>query len=162
MNEVINDLSFPVTKRATDQIRGSKLIITKQKQDILQVPIQCVTMRDPQLLAKQMNKDQTPTDDEQTSAEQTEPTETGEASNEEVGAGIARLKELLFAIQDDRAVPFWITTGISSETNIEVEGEGVAESMQVVCGNFKTLNRELKPNDLLEIAPEGQNGPPEK
>lgn len=142
-------------------------IITEQKQDVLQVPIQCITMRDPQLLTKQMNKDQTPAADDPAATEQTPTAETESPADENdsniaVGGSISRLKELLFAIQDNRSVPVWITTGISSETNIEVEGEKVAEGLQIVCGSFKTLNRTIKPGDLLETEPEEQNGSPEK
>ncbi|HPQ70145.1 MAG TPA: efflux RND transporter periplasmic adaptor subunit [bacterium] len=141
-------------------------IVTEKKADVLHVPIQCVTMRDPQQLAKEENKDKKPEEASPTPVanEEATPAATEEATEKtapaEAPGSIKRLKELLFAIKDNRAVPVWITTGISSETQIEIEGEQVAEGMEIVCGSFKTLNRELKPNDLLEIEPEGKPGQP--
>ncbi len=156
----------------TSQIRpgmsATADIVTEKKADVLHVPIQCVTMRDPQQLAQEASQDKKP---EQASPTPTEGEDATPAAAEEAAenaesaeapGSIKRLKELLFAIKDNRAVPVWITTGISSETDIEIEGEQVAEGMEIVCGSFKTLNRELKPNDLLEIEPEGKSGKPEE
>jgi hypothetical protein len=33
---------------------------------------------------------------------------------------------------------------------MEIAGDGLAEGMELVCGPFKTLNRTLKPNELVE------------
>ena len=78
-----------------------------------------------------------------------------------VGLGdITKMKEMLFSVQDGRAIPVWIETGISSETNIEIQGEQVTDGMEIVCGSFKVLNRELKPRDAVEPA-EGGSGRPQ-
>jgi len=119
-------------------------IITDSKDDVFQVPIQCVTMRDPEILKKIATDPKAKAD----------PTEASQGD-------VAKMKELLFAVKDHRAVPVWVTTGISSETDIEVSGEGLAPDMEIVCGNFKTLNRELKPNDLVEV-PTGKKGKDEE
>jgi len=112
-------------------------IVTETREAVLQVPIQCVTMRDPAII-EQMTQDE--------SAEKKPMPVIGQGD-------FTKLKELLFAVENDRATPIWVTTGISSDTNIEIEGEGVAEDMTIICGSFKTLNREIKPNDLVVVAP---------
>ncbi|HPM75525.1 MAG TPA: efflux RND transporter periplasmic adaptor subunit [bacterium] len=143
-------------------------IVTEKKPDVLHVPIQCITMRDPEQLAKEADKNKKAENASPTPAasEQATPAATEEAADKsepaEAPGSIKRMKELLFAIKDNRAVPVWIVTGISSETDIEVEGEQVVDGMEIVCGSFKTLNRELKPNDLLEIEPEGKAEQPEE
>ena len=110
-------------------------IITETKQDVFQVPIQCLTMRDPATLDKQ-----------------TEPAKSkpGEDAGAVLG-DITKMKEVLFAIVDHRVKPVWVETGISSDTHYEISGEGLTENMEVVSGPFKTLNRELKPGDLVEV-----------
>ncbi|NLH50382.1 MAG: efflux RND transporter periplasmic adaptor subunit [Myxococcales bacterium] len=117
-------------------------IITETKQDVFQVPIQCLTMRDPATLDKKA-----------------EPAKgkPGEDAGAVLG-DITKMKEVLFAIVDHRVKPVWVETGISSDTHYEISGEGLTENLEVVSGPFKTLNRELKPGDLVEVG----KGEPEK
>lgn len=110
-------------------------IITETRDEVLKAPIQCVTMRDPEMIKQLMESP----DDEK-------------PKGDAIQGDFSRMKELLFVIQENRATPFWIETGISSDTHIEVVSEEVAEGMEIVCGDFKTLNRVIKPNDLLEAA----------
>ncbi len=113
-------------------------IITETRANVLQTPIQCVTMRDPETLKRQ-------------SVEKKTSPKGPDGEGEDVLEGdFSKMKELLFVVKNERAVPLWVTTGISSDTHIEVSGEGLQENMEVVCGDFKTLNRQLRPNDLLE------------
>jgi HlyD family secretion protein len=111
-------------------------IVTETRQNVLQTPIQCVTMRDPEVLKKLLAKP--------------EGRKTGAGEEDTLEGDLAKMKELLFLIVNNRATPLWIKTGISSDTHIEVQGEGLREGAEVVCGDFKTLNRTLKPHDLLE------------
>jgi hypothetical protein len=67
-----------------------------------------------------------------------------------ISGDISKMKELLFAVKDKRAQPVWVKVGISSDTHMEIAGDGLAEGMELVCGPFKTLNRTLKPNELVE------------
>lgn len=112
-------------------------IVTDTKTDVFQVKIQCVTMRDPEQEAATIEEKPAP------------------KGKDDAGAAIigdlSKMKELVFAIEDNRIKPVWIETGISSEKNIEIRGEGLTEGMPVVCGPFKTLNRQLKPGDLIEV-----------
>jgi len=110
------------------------------------VPIQCITMRDPEALAK-------PAEGEEKSEEAGAAKDMGAA----VVGDISKMKEMLFRIEDNRVHPLWVETGISSDTHMEITGENLAEDIQVICGPFKTLNRMLKPDDLVEIQP---GGPP--
>jgi HlyD family secretion protein len=111
-------------------------IITDTKENVFQTPIQCVTMRDPEILKKLQEK----------SAEK----KPNAGEEDTLEGDFTKMKELLFVVRNNRVMPLWITTGISSDTNIEVQGQGIAEGMEIVCGDFKTLNRTLRPNDLLE------------
>jgi len=128
--------SFDVTIRLTGSLEGLRPgmsgtaeIATATKEDVMSVPIQCLTMRDPKADPKQpvgmMRADQ--------------------------------LKEVLFTIESDRAAMVEVKTGISSDFDIELEG-AVEPGRQVICGPFKVLNKELKAGDLLEVKDESAMG----
>jgi HlyD family secretion protein len=117
-------------------------IITETKENVFKAPIQCLTMRDPETLQK---------------TEKPEKEKPGQDTAAVLG-DITKMKEVLFAIDNHRIKPVWVQTGISSDAHYEISGEGLVENLEVVCGPFKTLNRELKPGDLVEV---GQ-GEPEK
>lgn len=124
-------------------------IVTEVKTSVFQVPIQCVTMRDPEALKKAAEEGEPEAEDATPAEEAPEAKDTGAA----VIGDITKMKELLFAIVDGAAQPLWVETGISSDTQMEVTGEGLAADQEIICGPFKTLNRELKPGDLVTVAP---------
>ena len=100
-------------------------IVTATKDDVISVPIQCLTMRDPKADATQsvgmMRADQ--------------------------------LKEVVFSVVDNRAVLVPVETGISSDFDMEVMGD-LQAGVQVVCGPFNVLNKDLKPGLLLSVKDE--------
>ncbi len=128
--------SFDVTIRLTGDLNGLRPgmsataeIVTATKEDVLSVPIQCLTMRDPNADPK------TP-----------------------VGMMRAdKLEEVLFTSEGGRAALMTVTTGISSDFDMEIEGE-VEPGQEVICGPFKVLNKELRPGALLEVKEEAELG----
>ncbi|MBZ0273172.1 efflux RND transporter periplasmic adaptor subunit [bacterium] len=101
-------------------------IVTDTEEDALAAPIQCVTMRDPD-------------------APEDKPLSQIRASD---------LEDVVFRVSEQRAKVLPVKTGISSEFDIVLTGAGIAEGDELICGPYKTLNRELKNNDLVEIQEE--------
>lgn len=64
--------------------------------------------------------------------------------------GSKKPKELIFVVENGRAVQKEIKTGISDFDNIEVL-EGIAEGEQVISGPYFTVSKQLKNDDLLKI-----------
>lgn len=100
-------------------------IVTEVKKDVLAVPIQCLTMRDPEAAPKTpvslMRSD--------------------------------KLKEVVFSVVDGRASLVVVKTGISSDFDYEVEGP-IEPGLPLVCGPFKALNKELESGLLLDVKEE--------
>jgi HlyD family secretion protein len=109
-------------------------IIVKEQEDILTLPIQCVTMRNVEMIKKM---------------------EAGEDVSEVRKGGKDALKEVVFAYDDGTVNMTEVKTGISSDTEIEIM-EGLEEGKEVVCGPYKTLHRELKDKQNVEIAKPGE------
>ncbi|MCL2823322.1 MAG: efflux RND transporter periplasmic adaptor subunit [Polyangiaceae bacterium] len=100
-------------------------IVTASKDDVLSVPIQCLTMRDPDADPKQS-----------------------------VGMMRAdKLREVVFLVENNRAVLLPVETGISSDFDMEVTG-ALESGMQLICGPFNVLNKDLHPGDLLHVKDE--------
>ena len=100
-------------------------IQVKTSKAVLAVPIQCVTMRNPELKGKVEAK-------------------TDKAKEE-------KLKEVAFRVKNGAAQMVPVTTGISSEYEIEIVGGSIAEGDELVSGPFKVLNKELKDGDLIRV-----------
>lgn len=64
--------------------------------------------------------------------------------------GSKKPKELIFVVENGRAVQKEIKTGISDFDNIEVL-EGIAEGEQVISGPYFTVSKQLKNDDLLKV-----------
>jgi HlyD family secretion protein len=94
-------------------------IVTNTRNDALSVPIQSVTVR---------------------TIEQLE--EGDENAKENFTAGADGFVELVFVIEDDKAVARQVQTGIQSDELIEVV-DGLDEGEQVVSGNYRAISREL-------------------
>ena len=108
---------------------GTAEIVTATKKDVLAVPIQCLTMRDPD-------------------ADPKKPVSMLRAD---------LLKEVVFTSNAGRAAMLQVTTGISSDFDMEVEG-ALEPGTELICGPFKVLNKELKVGDLLEVEDEAKVG----
>ncbi|SNR95969.1 HlyD family secretion protein [Belliella buryatensis] len=64
--------------------------------------------------------------------------------------GSKKPKELIFVVENGRAVQKEIKTGISDFDNIEVL-EGITEGEQVISGPYFTVSKQLKNDDLLKV-----------
>jgi len=128
--------NYDVTVRLTGDIdrllpgmSATAQINTAERSDALAVPIQCLTMRDPD-------------------ADPKAPPSQANAD---------KLKDVVFKVVDGRAEMVVVETGISSEFDMEVTGDLVAED-EIVCGPYKTLNKTLAAGDLLEDGEEKKDG----
>ena len=127
--------NFEVTVQVEDDV--SKLrpgmsatadIIVSEKEDVLTLPIQCITMRDIERAMKQ-------------------------AAGEEVSSlrkNNDALKEVVFKVDGNTAHLSEVKTGISSDTEIEIES-GVEEGQEVICGPYKTLHKEMAEGQSVEV-----------
>jgi HlyD family secretion protein len=105
-------------------------IVVEKQADALSLPIQCVTMRDVEMLRA---------------------VEAEEDVSTLRGRGKDALKEVVFLYEGETVTFVEVKTGISSDTEIEMV-EGVEEGQQVVCGPYKILHKELTNNQWVEVA----------
>ena len=99
-------------------------IVTEVKRDILTVPLSSVTTRS--------EKDKDEDEDE----------DTEDLLDEEV-------KEIVFVVEDGKAVKTEVTTGISDFERIEILS-GVEEGKEIVSGPFLAVSKRLKDGDDVE------------
>jgi len=100
-------------------------VITEVKKDILTVPLSAVTTRS-----------------EKEDTEDGEDSDTSELLDEEV-------KEVIFVVQDGKAVMTEVKTGISDFETIEILS-GIDEGTDIVSGPFLAVSKRLKDDDDVE------------
>ena len=129
---------------ATDKLRpgmtASADIVTATHANAISVPIQSVTVRTPEQLAPKDAKD-------------------GEKPR--FTAGKDGFVEMVFVIDDGKAVAKPVTTGIQSEDAIEIKS-GVAEGQQVVSGSYRAISRDLNNGDAVRIKKPGEKSAGDK
>ena len=149
--------NFEVKMRITDKdvplrpgMSMTADIETQTKQNVLSVPIQSVTTRMPKMEVKEGQGDG----------------QSGQMV--QAGGGPAaksradKPKEIVFMVENGLAKAVPVKRGISSDTYVEIT-QGVHDSMQVVSGSYKAINRELE--DGVKVRVEegkkpGQGGKP--
>jgi HlyD family secretion protein len=109
-------------------------IITETRNDVLKVPIQCVTVRDKEKLEKAPDVEEKSTD------------ESAEADKDKEEETV----EVVFCIEDKKAIAKPVKLGISDDTHYEILS-GLEEEETVVTGPFRILSRTLKNEDLVEV-----------
>ena len=115
-------------------------IETELNEDVLKVPIQCVTVRE--IGGKKGGK---PEGDEGGNEIGTEKENLREESR-----GMRRnLQQVVFVVENGVAHQRPVKTGISDDTFIEVT-EGLKEGDQVVTGSYRVLTRTLKDGSLVK------------
>ncbi len=112
-------------------------IITETRDDVLKVPIQAVTVRSKDKLEKKPGVEEHP---ESESSE-----EEGTTSKDKKPEMI----EVVFCVEDNKAVSKPVKLGISDDTYYVVIS-GVEEGDEVITGPFRVLSRTLKNDDLIE------------
>lgn len=100
-------------------------IETETRENVVSVPIQSVTARTPGI--KPENGDQP-----------------------QLGAGGAKVQEVVFVVENNKAVQVNVTTGISDDNYIEIK-TGLEKDQEVVTGSYQAISRELKNGSLLRV-----------
>ncbi len=122
-------------------------IQTETHENIVTVPIQCITTRKPKGEDKDKDADTTDTEDDNIAA-----------TNGEVEDTKADEIEVVFIIRDGKAYQQPVKTDISDDTKIEVI-EGLSEGDEIVTGSFRVLSKTLKDGDLVKTRkPKSRSG----
>jgi HlyD family secretion protein len=103
---------------------ASAEVITEVRDDCLSIPIQCVAVR----TTEQLGVKGAP--------------EADEEGEPRFAADSEGFVELVWVVVDDRAQARQVSTGIQSETHIEILG-GLEEGDQVVTGTYRAISRDL-------------------
>lgn len=111
-------------------------IEVNSKENVLSVPIQCVTTRD----------EDTTSMKEMPEGEQ----ELINKKTEDKGIQKNKPKEIVFVVENGVAKKKVVKTGISDATYIEII-EGVNEGEEIVKGSFKAINKELDDNAKVKV-----------
>lgn len=129
---------------ATDKLRpgmtASADIVTATQANAISVPIQSVTVRTPEQLVLKAAKD---------------------GDKPKFTAGKDGFVEVVFVIDDGKAVARVVTTGIQGEDAIEIR-TGVAEGEQVVSGSYRAISRDLDNGDAVRIKKPGDKSAGDK
>ncbi len=108
-------------------------IETQTKNNVLAVPIQCVTTRSP-------NKEK----------EQPDQAEEMVTNNTKVKPKVEKPKEVVFLVQNNTAKMVEVKRGISDDSYTEITS-GVTGDEEVISGSYKAINRELENGAKLKI-----------
>ncbi len=114
-------------------------IITDTHKDVLNIPIQCVTMR--------VVKDDS--------------VKAGDDNSDKKNKSANGKKEVVFVVEKGTAKTVPVKTGISDDTNIEILS-GLEEDQQVVSGSYKALSITLKNGSQVKIKKDQKIGMQEK
>jgi HlyD family secretion protein len=122
-------------------------IVTEVKSNVLKVPIQAVTVREKEKLEKRPGVEQ---------KVETETSETASTGSENKAAkDKENLKEVVFCVEENKAVVKPLQLGISDDTHYEVIS-GLEAGQSVVTGPFRVLSKTLKDGDLLTVKQESK------
>lgn len=122
-------------------------IQTKTVTDVIRVPLQSVTVRPKEEVARQLG------DTSPTAAEAPPPPEAGDGNGERGGRPQARrdnLQRIVFVRHGDKVSMVRVETGIADNRWIEVKS-GVSESDEIVTGPYRVLSRELTHDTAVKI-----------
>ena len=128
-------------------------IITEVKNNVLKIPIQAVTVREKDKLEKKPAV-------EQPVEKETEETTQADGSADKAAKEKQNMKEVVFCVEESKAVIKAVQLGISDDSYYEVIS-GLEAGQSVVTGPFRMLSKTLKDGDLLKIKPEGKKESPE-
>lgn len=109
-------------------------IETQTRPNVLSVPIQSVTTRQPPKPKEAKPGLETPKD-----------------------RGGEKPQEVVFVMEQDKAKMLQVKRGICDETYVEIQ-EGLEENMEVVSGSYKAINRELEDGCKIKVETPKQPG----
>ena len=127
-------------------------IITEVKNNVLKIPIQAVTVREKDKLEKRPAV-------EQRVEKETEETAQANGSADKTAKEKQNMKEVVFCVEESKAVIKPVQLGISDDSYYEVVS-GLEAGQNVVTGPFRILSKTLKDGDLLKVKPEGKKASP--
>lgn len=110
-------------------------IITDVKKDVMAIPLGAVTTRDPN--AEKDKKEEGDDDD------------TEEVSAEKSDSKSDEIVEVVFVMEEGKAVMRQVKSGISDYDNIQIL-EGINEDDKVISGPFLVVSKRLKDGDLVK------------
>jgi HlyD family secretion protein len=124
-------------------------ILTDTHKDVLKVPIQSVTVRDP--LKTDEKNDEKEKEDKKDEKDEKEVKDENRPSKEkpDIKKGEELIK-VLFVVKDGIAHQVPVKAGISSDTEWEII-EGVEEGDEVVSGSYRVLSKQIKDGDVVTI-----------
>ncbi len=114
-------------------------ILTNQKASALSVPLTAVVTRTADEIAGR----------KPTPADPTRP-KTGTDATADAAKPKEELKEVVFLLENGKAKPVPVQTGISDFDHIEIVG-GLTEGQKVISGPFKAVSKTLKAGDLVVV-----------
>ncbi len=109
-------------------------IVTETREDVLKIPIQCITMREP----IESNEDVTNNQNSQSELKE----DSSSDDKEQI--------EVVFVVRDGIAHQTPVKTGISSDTDWEIIG-GLEEGDEVVSGSYRVLSRQLQDGNSVNV-----------
>jgi len=124
---------------------ASAEIVTETLESVLAIPIQSVAVRTPEQLERKESEEAEEADGAD-GADGDQPADS-QAEFEPDKDGFV---EIVWLVENGKAVARQVETGIQGETHIEVRG-GLAEGDQVVIGNFRAISRDLENGSAVVI-----------
>lgn len=121
-------------------------IKTKTVKGVVKVPLQAVTVRSREEVAKQLGEAEKTPAPEADAAASKESEQEGRPGNSETERGKARpnnLERVVFLFQDGKAELVRVETGLADNRSIEIKS-GVSEGDEIISGGYRVLTRELE------------------
>jgi HlyD family secretion protein len=111
-------------------------IITETKDNVLKIPIQCVTMRKP------VSAD--------TTAKSAKSVKAAKPKDEPKPGEDEKTIKVVFTVKNGIANQVPVETGITSDTEWEIT-KGLAEGDEIVSGSYRILSKTLKQGDKVKV-----------
>jgi len=137
--EVKTQIINPGTKLRPGMTASSD-IVTEVRENSIVIPIQCVAFRTPQQLGGSI-------EDEAEMDSTSQPAYTPDKDG---------FVQVVFVVTGDVVKAVQVTTGIQSETHIEII-DGISEGDEIVTGNYRAISQILKNDMKITIEDEGEN-----
>lgn len=112
-------------------------VTTDVRTSVLSVPIQCVTVREPDKLKKKVTIEDNTAIADDSATDEFKPNKDG-------------VVEIVFVIENGTAVARAVKTGIQSETHIEIIS-GINEGDEVVTGNYRAISKMLENGSMVKV-----------
>jgi HlyD family secretion protein len=127
-------------------------VMTERRPGVLNLPIQCVTMRPkPEEGAEGKGQQAKREKKHREGGPREAMADPAPAPRGGGGAMASNLREVVYVVRDGVAHEVPVKTGISSPTQIEILAGEVKEGDEVVSGNYRVLARELADGDRVKV-----------